>query len=136
MIPDSEISKCPEHEVKSKMGTIYVNEKILEEYSEIDLYFYKNYKKKQKLTTMITNTYYLELMFFLLNIFQRKKLMKKVILTETLFLKKKDKKRQKKNLVVNLLELIRGEKVMMQTMKLVEYRRLSASLKIKKKKTK
>ena len=29
MIPDFEISKCPEHEVKSKMETIFVNEKYL-----------------------------------------------------------------------------------------------------------
>ena len=50
MIPDFEISKCPEHEVKSKIGTIFVNEKILEEYSvknyEIDSYFYEHYRKK------------------------------------------------------------------------------------------
>ena len=50
MIPDFEISKCPEHEVKSKIGTIFVNEKILEEYSvkiyEIDSYFYEHYKEK------------------------------------------------------------------------------------------
>ena len=51
MIPDFEISKCPEHEVKSKMGTIFVNKKILEEYSvkiyEIDPYFYEHYRKKK-----------------------------------------------------------------------------------------
>ena len=29
MIPDFEISKYPEHEVKSKMGAIFVNKKIL-----------------------------------------------------------------------------------------------------------
>ena len=50
MIPDHEISKCSEHEVKSKIGTIFVNEKILEEYSvkiyEIDPYFYEHYRKK------------------------------------------------------------------------------------------
>ena len=50
MILDSEISKCPEHEVKSKIGTIFVNKKILEEYSvkiyEIDPYFYEHYKEK------------------------------------------------------------------------------------------
>ena len=50
MIPDFEISKCPEHEVKSKIRTIFVNEKILEEYSvkiyEIDPYFYEHYRKK------------------------------------------------------------------------------------------
>ena len=31
MIPDFEISKCPEHEVKSKIGSIFINENILEE---------------------------------------------------------------------------------------------------------
>ena len=50
MIPDFEISECPEYEVKSKIGTIFVNEKILEEYSvkiyEIDPYFYEHYRKK------------------------------------------------------------------------------------------
>ena len=33
MILDFEITKCPEHEVKSKLGTIFKNEKILEEHS-------------------------------------------------------------------------------------------------------
>ena len=52
MIPDSEISVCPEHEVKSKIGTIFTNEKILEEKSvkiyEIDPYFYEHYKEKMQ----------------------------------------------------------------------------------------
>ena len=59
---------------------------------------------------MGTNIYYLELMFILLNISQLWKLMKKVILTDTLFLRRKDKNNQKKNLIVNLLELIRVKK--------------------------
>ena len=50
MIPESEIPECPEHEVKSKIGNIFVNEKILEEYSvkiyKIDPYFYEHYKEK------------------------------------------------------------------------------------------
>ena len=50
MVPDYEISVCPEHEVKSKIGSIFVNEEILEEYSvkvyEIDPYFYEYYNKK------------------------------------------------------------------------------------------
>ena len=50
MVPDFEISKCLEHEIKSKIGIIFVNEKILQEYSvkiyEIDPYFYENYKEK------------------------------------------------------------------------------------------
>ena len=49
MIPDSEITECPEHEVKSKIGNMFVNEKLLEEYSvriyEINPYFYERYKK-------------------------------------------------------------------------------------------
>ena len=78
---------------------------------------------------MEVNTYYLELIFILLNIFQQQKLMKNVMQTEILFLEKKDKKHSKKNLIVNLLKLILVEKIMMQTMKLVEYRSLSVGLK-------
>ena len=33
MIPEFEIPECPEREVKSKIGNIFVNEKLLEEYS-------------------------------------------------------------------------------------------------------
>ena len=51
MITDSEISECPEYEVKSKLGNIFVNEKILGEYSvkiyKIDPYFNEHYKKMQ-----------------------------------------------------------------------------------------
>ena len=48
-IPDHEIYESIEHKVKSKIGTIFVNEDILEEKSvriyEIDLYFSEHYKK-------------------------------------------------------------------------------------------
>ena len=54
---------------------------------------------------------------------------KALILTETLFLRTKDKKHQKKKLVVNLLELIRVKKAIMQAMKPVEYKHLLESLK-------
>ena len=44
MIPDSEIPKCPEFEVKSKIGKIFKKHNPLEEYSvkiyEINSYFY------------------------------------------------------------------------------------------------
>ena len=50
MIPDSEISACPEFEVKSKVGKLFMNEKILEECSvktyEIDPFFMSITKKK------------------------------------------------------------------------------------------
>ena len=49
MIPNSEILKCSEFEVKSKIGKIFKNHKFIEEYSvriyKIDPYFYKHYKK-------------------------------------------------------------------------------------------
>ena len=73
MIPDFEISKCPEHEVKSKIGTIFVNEKILEEYSvkiyEIDPYFYEHYRKKIQTDENGIEYILFRIDFILLNIF-------------------------------------------------------------------
>ena len=50
MLADYEISVSIEHVAKLKIGTIFANEKILEEYSvkiyQIDPLFYKLYKKK------------------------------------------------------------------------------------------
>ena len=50
MIPESEISECPEFEVKSKIGKWFMNEKNLEEYSvrvnKIDPFFMSIIKKK------------------------------------------------------------------------------------------
>ena len=69
MTPDSEIPKCPEFEVKSKIGKIFKNQNLLEEYSlkiyEIDAYFYEHYEKKYKLMKMDVNTYYLEYILLL-----------------------------------------------------------------------
>ena len=52
MIPDFEIPKCPEFEVKSKIGKIFKKHNPLEEYSvriyKIDPYFYEGYEKKKK----------------------------------------------------------------------------------------
>ena len=72
MIPDFEIPKCSEFEVKLKIRKILKNHKFIEEYSvriyKIDPYFYKHYEKKYKLIKMGVNIYYLELMFTLVNI--------------------------------------------------------------------
>ena len=55
MIPGSEIPKCPEHKVKYKIGNIFVNQKILEEYSakiyKIDPYFCEHNKEKIQVDT-------------------------------------------------------------------------------------
>ena len=49
MIPDSEIPKCPEFEVKSKIRKIFKNNNFLDEYSgriyKTDPYFSEHYEK-------------------------------------------------------------------------------------------
>ena len=59
LIPDHEIYESIEHILKSKIGKIFVNEKISEEYSvkiyKIDPYFSRNYEKKYKLIMMVKN---------------------------------------------------------------------------------
>ena len=79
--------------MKSKIGKIFTNEKMLEENSvkvnEIDSHFYEHYKKKYKLIEMDATTYYLELMFIFVNMIQLQKLMKRTMLGESSFLEKK-----------------------------------------------
>ena len=70
MIPDFEILKCSEFEVKSKKGKFFKKPNPIEEYPvkiyKIDPYFYKHYEKKQhKVIKMGVNIFYLELMFIL-----------------------------------------------------------------------
>ena len=72
IIPDSEIAECPEYEVRSKIGNIFVNEKILENilfrFMKLVVIFMSITEKKYKLMKMGVNIYYLEFMFILLNI--------------------------------------------------------------------
>ena len=73
MIPDSEISKCPEFEAKSKIEKIFKKHDTSEEYSvkiyEIGPYFYKHYEKTYKLIKMGVNIYCLELMSISINFY-------------------------------------------------------------------
>ena len=73
MIPYSEIPKCPEFEVKSKIKKIFKKHNLIGKYSvkihEIDPCFYKHYEKKYKLIKMGVNIFYLELMFILINFY-------------------------------------------------------------------
>ena len=100
MIPESKISECSEHKVKSKIGNIFVNEKILEKYSvkihEIDPYFYEHYKKNIQLDE---NGH--EYILFRIKVYFNEyplavEVDEKNMLAEVLFLRRKDKKRQKK----------------------------------------
>ena len=51
MILDFEIPKCPQFDIKSKIGKIFKKHNSIEEYSvkiyKIDPYLYKHYKKKK-----------------------------------------------------------------------------------------
>ena len=67
MIPDSEIPKCPEFEVKSKIRKIYKSiiplKNILLGFMKLIFIFMNIMKKRYKLIKMCINTYCLKLMF-------------------------------------------------------------------------
>ena len=139
MLPDYEISVSIEHVVESKIGTIFVNEKILEEYSvkiyEIDPYFYEHYKKNtsrwswSKYILFRIDIYFTEYSLAV-------EIDEKGHTDRDLIFEEKRQKALEKNLTVHLLELTLVKKIMMQTMKLVEYKLLPVNLKIKRKKMK
>ena len=139
MIPDYEISKCPEHEVKSKIGSIFINQKILEEKSvkiyEIDPYFYEHYKEKIQVDNNDQEYILFRIDIYFTEYFLAVEIDEKGHTDREPIFEEKRQKALEKNLTVNLLELILVGKIMMQTMKLVEYRHLSVNLKTKKMKT-
>ena len=110
MIPDSEIPKYQEFEVKSKIGKTLKNiislKNILLRFIKMILIFINIVTKKIQTDKNECNYILFRIDIYFSEFFQQYKLMKKDITIETLFSKKKDKKHQQKNLVVNLLELI------------------------------
>ena len=85
----------------------------------------------------VVNVYYLELIFILEGCFidfLAVEIDEKGHTDKDIIFEKKDKKHQKKNLVANLLELIQviQKMVMIQTMRLITWKHLLKSLKIKK----
>ena len=97
---------------------IFVNEKVLEGYCvkvhKIDPYIYEHYKQKIQVDNRIP--------------FSCKNWWKKHADSYLIF-EEKRKEALVKNLVVNLLELILAKKIMIQIMKLVEYKHSLVSLK-------
>ena len=96
MIAESEITDCLEPEVKSKIGNIFVNKKVLEEYSvkinNIHPYFCEHYKEKVQVDR---NGY--EYILFRIDAYFTEYLLaveinEKNILTETSSLRTKEKK--------------------------------------------
>ena len=94
MIPDSEIFKCLEFEVKSKIGKLLMDEKIIEEYSvkiyEIDPYFYGHHKKKK--VDKSKRKYIFKIDVYFTEYFLVVEIDEKTTKAEILFLKKKKKK--------------------------------------------
>ena len=97
MIQECEIPECPEHEVKSKIGKIFVNEKILEGYSvkiyKVDPYFCEHDKEKIQVDENRC-----EYILFRIDVYFTEYLLaveideKRNMLAETLFLRRKEKK--------------------------------------------
>ena len=121
-IPDYEIFESIEHKVKSKIGTIFKNQKILEEYSvqiyEIDPYFYEHYRKKIQ-TDKNESEYILFKMYIYFTKYSLAvEIDEKGHTNRDLIFEEKREKALEKKIIVNLLELILVEKIMMQTMKL------------------
>ena len=140
MVPDYEISVCPEHKVKSKIGTIFVNEEMLKDYSvkiyEIDLCFYEHYNKKIQVDKNGCEYILFRIDVYFTKYFLAVEIDEKGHTDRDLIFEEKRQKALEKNLNVHLLELILVKKIMMETMKIVEYKRFSVSLKIKRKKMK
>ena len=138
MILDSEIPKCPEFEIKSKIGKLFMNEKIFEEYSvkiyEIDPYFQEHHKEKIKVGKNEREYILFRIDVYFTEYFSAVETDEQNHEGRELIFEKKDKSHYKKNLVVNLLELIQvmQKRVMTQTMKLVKCKYLPVSLKTKK----
>ena len=118
---------------------MFVNEKILEEYSvkiyKIDPYFYEHYGKKYKLMKMGLYLY----ISFRIDVYFTEYLLvvevdEKGHTDRDLIFEEKRQKHQRKNLVVNSLELIRVKNAITQTMKPAEYKNLLVTLKTELKK--
>ena len=112
----------------SKIKTIFINEEVLEEYSvkiyEIDPYFYEYYNKKIQ-TDENGRAYILfRIDVYFTKYFLAVEIDEKGHTDRDLIFEEKRQKALEKNLTVHLLELILVKKIMMQTMKLVEYKRL------------
>ena len=110
MILDSEIPKCPEFEVKSKIGKIFEKHNPIEEYSvqiyEIDLYFYKYYEKKIQVDKNGCKYIWFRIDVYFNKFLLAVEIDEKGHTDRDFIFEKKRQKALEKNLVVNLLELI------------------------------
>ena len=140
MVPDYEISVRPEHEVKSKIGTIFVNKEILEEYSvkiyKIDPYLYEHYNKKIR-TDKNGRAYILfRIDVYFTKYFLAVEIDEKGHTDRDLIFEEKRQKALEKKLNSEFIRINTSTESYDADMKLLEYRRLSVSLKKNKNKIK
>ena len=133
MIPDIEISLCPEHEVKSRIGTKCKNEKILEEkfakIYEIDAFFSEHYKEKIQVDKNDCQYILFRIDVYFTEYYLAVEIYEKGHTDRDVILEKKRQEALEKNLNVNLLELMLVGKIMINSMKLVQYKHLLINLK-------
>ena len=119
--------------MKSKIGNIFVNDKILEEYCvqtyKIDPYFYDHDKELIKGDKNGRNYMLFKIDVYILEHNLAVEINEKAHTDRDLIFEEKRQEALEKELIVSLLELIQVKKVMMQIMKLVEYRHLLVNLK-------
>ena len=119
--------------MKSKIGNIFVSDKILEEYCvqtyKIDPYFYDHHKELIKGDKNGRNYMLFKIDVYILEHNLAVEINEKAHTDRDLILEEKRQEALEKELIVSLLELIQVKKVMMQIMKLVEYRHLLVNLK-------
>ena len=138
MSPDSEIPECPEFEVKSKIGKLFMYEKILEEYSfrvyKIDPFFYEHYKEKINVDKNGCKYILFRIDVFFTEQFLAVEIDKENPEDRELIFEKKRQEALKKNLVANLLELLQvmQKEAMIQIMKLVKIQTFISKFKDKK----
>ena len=108
MIPESEISECPENEVKSKIGNIFG--KILEECSvkiyKIDPYFYEHYKEKIQVDKNGREYILFRIDVYFTEYLLAVEIEEKKHASRDLIFEEKRQEALEKDLIVNLLELI------------------------------
>ena len=115
------------------MGKIFVNEEILEEYSvkvyEINPYFSEHYEKKIQVDNNGKKYILFRIDVYFTKYCLAVEIDEKGYTDRDLIFEQKRQETLKKNLTVHLFDLILVKKVLMQIMKLVEYKRLLFNLK-------
>ena len=138
MIPDSEIPKCPEFEVKSKIGKISKNQSLLEECSikiyEIDPYFYEHYEKNENVDENVCKYMLFRIDNYFIEYILAVEIDEKGHTDRNIIFEEKRQEALEKKLGCKFIRIntSNAKKVMISIMRLVMYKHLLMSSNIKK----